>query len=198
MQHLQKTGGHTLQAKSSPPCSTLPTFGGSDLRTFQRASVSTCLWPASHLPYALPSSVSRNPFVCHSYENCRVTSFKPKVFLFPRRALSLLFSLFVPRAFHNSFRSKGIRTLSKNSRVYPNNLHARTHLPSAHPPFFSCTYVEPILQPLYFYGLPSNGGCTPLQQFRLPRSPAPLRYILTPLLRYFFPSSSHATIPRPA
>src|SRR5258708_20273293 len=24
-----------------------------------------------HLPYALPSSVSRIPFVCHSYENCR-------------------------------------------------------------------------------------------------------------------------------
>ena len=28
--------------------------------------------PASHLPYALPSSVSRNLFVCHSCENCRV------------------------------------------------------------------------------------------------------------------------------
>ncbi len=27
--------------------------------------------PASHLPYTLPSSVSRKPFVCHSYENCR-------------------------------------------------------------------------------------------------------------------------------
>src|SRR6266478_1388856 len=25
----------------------------------------------SHLPYVLPSCVSRNPFVCHSYENCR-------------------------------------------------------------------------------------------------------------------------------
>src|SRR5260370_19471630 len=25
----------------------------------------------SHLPYLLPSSVSRNSFVCHSYENCR-------------------------------------------------------------------------------------------------------------------------------
>jgi len=24
-----------------------------------------------HLPYTLPSSVSCNPFVCHSYENCR-------------------------------------------------------------------------------------------------------------------------------
>src|SRR6266481_3461435 len=28
--------------------------------------------PASRLPYALPSSVSRNLFVCHSCENCRV------------------------------------------------------------------------------------------------------------------------------
>ncbi len=26
---------------------------------------------AFRLPYPLPSSVSRNPFVCHSYENCR-------------------------------------------------------------------------------------------------------------------------------
>src|SRR5882724_10547713 len=25
--------------------------------------------PAFHLPYTLPSSVSRNPFICHSYEN---------------------------------------------------------------------------------------------------------------------------------
>src|SRR5882762_8940431 len=27
----------------------------------------------SHLPYTLPSSVSGNSFVCHSYENCRVS-----------------------------------------------------------------------------------------------------------------------------
>ncbi len=27
--------------------------------------------PTSHSPYALPSSVCRNSFVCHSYENCR-------------------------------------------------------------------------------------------------------------------------------
>jgi len=27
--------------------------------------------PTFSFPYALPSSVSRNPFVCHSYENCR-------------------------------------------------------------------------------------------------------------------------------
>src|SRR5882762_7653482 len=27
--------------------------------------------PSFHSPYTLPSSVSRNPFVCHSYENTR-------------------------------------------------------------------------------------------------------------------------------
>jgi hypothetical protein len=27
--------------------------------------------PLFHSPYTLPSSVSRNPFVCHSYEKCR-------------------------------------------------------------------------------------------------------------------------------
>ena len=30
-----------------------------------------CGCPVFHLPYALPSSVSRKPIVCHSYENCR-------------------------------------------------------------------------------------------------------------------------------
>jgi hypothetical protein len=29
------------------------------------------LFLASHLPYLLPSSVSRKSFACHSYENCR-------------------------------------------------------------------------------------------------------------------------------
>ncbi len=28
-----------------------------------------------HLPYTLPSSVSRNSFICHSYENCRVCGY---------------------------------------------------------------------------------------------------------------------------
>ena len=63
----------------------------------------------------LPSSVSRKSCVCRSYENCRVTSFKLKVFLSPRRALSSLFSFFAPRTFHNSSLFKKICTLSKNS-----------------------------------------------------------------------------------
>jgi hypothetical protein len=67
----KKQGGAPSSQKSSSPCSTLPPFGGLDLRTFQRASISTCFHLASHLPYALPSSVSCNSLVCRSYENCR-------------------------------------------------------------------------------------------------------------------------------
>jgi len=37
---------------------------------------------------------------------------------FPRQSLGLLLTLFTTRAFHNSFPFSGIRTLSKNSRVY--------------------------------------------------------------------------------
>ncbi len=83
----------------------------------------------------LPSSVSCNSFICHYYENCRVTSFKPEVFLFPRHALyspSSLFSLFAPRAFHNSFLFRRICTLPKNCRVWSNNSHSGTrHSPLA-------------------------------------------------------------------
>src|SRR5690242_18508155 len=55
MQHLQKTGG------GSP-------------RQLASHSVPQCLRgnPIFHLPYVLPSSVSRKSFACHSYENCRV------------------------------------------------------------------------------------------------------------------------------
>jgi hypothetical protein len=38
-------------------------------------------------------------------------------FVFPSRALSSFFSLYAPRAFHNSFSFIGFRTLSKSSRV---------------------------------------------------------------------------------
>src|SRR5271169_4758817 len=37
----------------------------SNVSTFRRSNA------PFHLPYLLPSSVSRNSFVCHSYENCR-------------------------------------------------------------------------------------------------------------------------------
>src|SRR5260370_40532507 len=69
----------------------------------------------SHLPYTLPSPVSRNPFVCHSCEKCRVSL-----------ALSSLLPLFAQRAIHNSFPFKRLRTLSKNSRVYPNSSYFGT------------------------------------------------------------------------
>src|SRR6267378_5825698 len=55
MQHLQKIGGCLLQTKyfSLSPAS-------------RRSDVSTCKRQRSHLPYTLPSSVSRNFFICHS------------------------------------------------------------------------------------------------------------------------------------
>jgi len=37
--------------------------------SFKRSEVQT--FSISHLPYTLPSSVSCNSFICHSYENCR-------------------------------------------------------------------------------------------------------------------------------
>jgi len=50
---------------------------------------------------------ARNPFGIRIYENCRVSPVPDS-----------LFSLFVPRAFHNSFAIKRFRTLSKNCRVW--------------------------------------------------------------------------------
>jgi catechol 2,3-dioxygenase-like lactoylglutathione lyase family enzyme len=41
--------------------------------------------------------------------------------------LSSLFSLFAKSVIHNSFPLKRLRTLSKNSRVYPNNSHSETY-----------------------------------------------------------------------
>src|SRR5260370_2801799 len=77
---------------------------------------------------AVTNCDARNSFRIRFYENCRVTSFKPRIFLFPRRALSLLFSLFAPRAFRNSLPLKGIRTLSKNSRWYVVSSRSGTHI----------------------------------------------------------------------
>ncbi len=126
----------------------------------------------------LPSSVSRKSCVCRSYENCRVTSFKLKVFLSPRRALSSLFSFFAPRTFHNSSLFKKICTLSKNSRVCTNNSQCGAHLrrDNRHPrSFFSCTYELQIFELLCFdihtnwWGVYPGVypgctlGCTPLQ-----------------------------------
>src|SRR6266446_2627994 len=65
MQHLQKTrGAHPSRQKSF-------FLRTARVRALQRAKVSTCFPSIFHLPYTLPSSVSRNPFVCHSYENTR-------------------------------------------------------------------------------------------------------------------------------
>ena len=52
----KKTGGPILQAKRSSPCPTLPPFGDSDLRTFQRAK------RLDAFPAYFPSSVRSSKF----------------------------------------------------------------------------------------------------------------------------------------
>jgi hypothetical protein len=48
-------------------------------------------------------------------------------FVLPSRSFCSLFSLFAQRVFYNSFVLKRFRTLSKNSRVYPNSSHSGIH-----------------------------------------------------------------------
>jgi hypothetical protein len=91
----------------------------------------------------------------------------------------------------NSF---GIR-FYENCRVSTPTIPILELTPSAHQPhsrpFFSCTYVEPILQPLCFDIHPCNGGMyTPLALPAIPSSlsPSPIPFLFTPfhtLLRFF-------------
>jgi len=109
------------------------------------------------------------------------------------------------------FVSKRLRTLSfsvsckscvchscENWRVCTNNSRFGSHLaliPEKIGPFFSCTYVEPILQPFCFQIHACNGGgCIPpwlsLSQARSPRPqiPSPIPFLfkfLRTLLRFF-------------
>jgi len=64
MQHLQKTQGYLLQAKSF----SLFALGALQLIP---APLYLCGCIVSHLPYILPRYVYRKSFVCHSYENTR-------------------------------------------------------------------------------------------------------------------------------
>ena len=54
--------------------------------------------PAFHSPYILPSSVSRNSFICHSYENCRGVYQQFPIWDFPlvarRSTQALCFQIF--------------------------------------------------------------------------------------------------------
>jgi hypothetical protein len=89
---ISLTGGckRPLQVHVSAPCQNLPTHPVNstplfsspckivrtkDINSLNASKLSHSFPPVfplvSHLPYLLPSSVSRNPFVCHSYENCR-------------------------------------------------------------------------------------------------------------------------------
>src|SRR5260370_6189051 len=85
---------------------------------------------ASPLESALTNCDARNPFRIRFYENHRVSP-----------ATSSLFSLFAQRVIHKSCAFKRLRTLSKNSRVYPNSAHSGTRFrasqeigfPSPHP-----------------------------------------------------------------
>ena len=78
---------------------------------------------ATLLDSALTNCDARNSFRMRFYENCRVSL-----------TLSPLFSLFAQRVFHNSFALKRFRTLSRNSRVWPNSGHSGTHPSPLRPP----------------------------------------------------------------
>src|SRR6266851_2757488 len=65
MQNLQKTGGGVpIMVNQVLETSRLPSSPRS-------VSLRLCGCPVFHSPYSLPSSVSCNSFVCHSYENWR-------------------------------------------------------------------------------------------------------------------------------
>jgi len=66
---------------------------------------------------------------------------------FPRQSLGLLLTLFTTRAFHKSFPFSGIRTLSKNSRVYGFSSRSGTRHSSLATSFASSTHSR---------GRPSN------------------------------------------
>ena len=79
-----------------------------------------------------------------------------------------------------------VRHSCENCRVCTQNSHSGTHLPPvlhSPSPLFSTTSAMPILQPLYFDGLPSNGGVPPSRQFLLPgpRTLDSCPHTLTPL-----------------
>src|SRR6266478_2972743 len=122
----------------------------------------------------LPSSVSRKSCVCRSYENCRVTSFKLKVFLPPRRALSSLFPSLHQEHFTTPLYSKRSALFQKTARVCTDNSQCGAYLrrDNRHPrSFFSCTYELQIFELLCFdihtnwWGVypGCTPGCTPLQ-----------------------------------
>ena len=94
---------------------------------------------ATPLDSALTNCDARNSFRMRFYENCRVS-------LTP----SPLFSLFAQRVFHNSFALKSFRTLSKNSRVWPNSGHSGTHTSPLRPPRHRLG-IEPWGEPLSWH-----------------------------------------------
>ncbi len=151
--------------------------------TFRRSNVSTSFTPNSHEiisftsyasltsskslpvnPFADPHPL--NPVTSILYKNIRGRGPRfSNVQTFKRSNVATRFRS-VPFVRHSC----------ENCRVCTQNSHSRTHLPPVlhfPSPLFSTTSAMPILQPLYFDGLPSNGGCTPLPPVPLPRTPNP-------------------------
>ena len=90
----------------------------------------------SNLPYVLPSSVSRNPFVCHSYENGRgvYQQFPFWNKLIPSKARSPRHSGFAESALHSprSFLLKCflfilLRTLLQSRKTQPFSFQSFPH-----------------------------------------------------------------------
>src|SRR6266478_10160105 len=114
MQHLQKTGGIHPSSQEFFLSSRFLEF-----RTFRPSGVSACngqrVPPISHLPYTLPSSVSRNFFICHSCENCRVCTLYSHsgTHRFAPQPITYVLSIAVPNLSGN-FSSKSVVPISKH------------------------------------------------------------------------------------
>jgi len=167
-----------------------------DVRTCQRSNVSTCLDLNSHGIISFTDPHSLNSVVSYRYKNIggqgpSSSSYFPSASVSVNSAPWVAFvlnpiPLFLPPSrdekpvtatpskstvtncdARNSF---GIR-FYENCRVSTPTIPILELTPSAHQPhshlFFSCTYVEPILQPLCFDIHPCNGGVPPPQPANL-------------------------------
>src|SRR5690242_8008936 len=110
------------------------------MRSLQFLSVPPSLCGNPHLPYVLPSSVSRKSFGCHSYENCRGVYQR-----FPKRNRCALLN------FYKSSQSHLLSIICANS------------VPSVLSPFLLrpcglfCAFLHsPKTQPLLFQAIPHS------------------------------------------
>jgi len=107
-----------------------------------------------HSPYTLPSSVSRNSFVCHSYENCRVCTNNSHSGTAPASS---------------TFRSKLYRGCRAEIPTQSGRSHLKTfpRVPDLSPVFshscaLFCTFLHPRrIQPYYFQAIPHSPQKSP-------------------------------------